>query len=73
MPEFIPVMMHIKRFDLNSDGFIDLSELMEVSGAFGVCEGDEKYEERLDFNGDGCIDITEITLLAQLFGAEVPK
>lgn len=73
MPKFIPVMVHVKRFDLNGDGFIDLTELMEIANAFGACEGDERYEERLDFNGDGCIDIAEITLLAQLFGAEVPK
>jgi len=63
--------MDLKKFDLNDDGYIDITEIQMVSNAFGSKRGDERYERRIDFNHDGVIDIHELVMISSLFGRSV--
>ena len=61
----------LKPFDLNGDGFIDMSDIIMVGQAYGSKRGDDNYEERLDFDQDGTIGALELNIMAAMFGVRI--
>ena len=49
--------------DVNSDGVVDIIDLVLVANAFGTTGNDDK-----DVNGDGVVDIIDLVLVANAFG-----
>ena len=54
--------------DLDCDGDIDLSDLAELLGAYGTCDGDPYYNLDADFDGSGCIDLADLAELLGRYG-----
>ena len=61
----------LEPFDLNGDGFIDMSDIIMVGQAYGAVRGDDNYDERLDFDQDGTIGALELNILAAMFGVRI--
>ncbi len=50
--------------DLNSDGKVDLLDIVVAAGAFGTQTGDPTYNPDADINSDGVIDVFDLVLIA---------
>ena len=55
--------------DANSDGFIDLQDLLRMAAAFGQAPLPGAHT---DLNGDGWVDISDISILAVSYGRTGP-
>lgn len=54
--------------DLNSDGTVDIFDVVTTAKAFGSEPGDPDWNQVADLNNDGVVDIFDVVLLAQNFG-----
>ena len=61
----------LEPFDLNGDGFIDMSDIIMVGQAYGSKRGEAAYKEELDFDQDGEIGALELNILAAMFGVRI--
>ena len=50
--------------DLNSDGKVDLLDIVVAAGAFGTQTGDPTYNPDADINSDGVIDVFDLVAIA---------
>ena len=57
-------------WDVNSDGVVDILDLVLVSGSFGE-EITTPAAKNPDINGDGIVDILDLVLVASHFGEEI--
>jgi hypothetical protein len=55
--------------DIDDDGDVDLADLADLLGAYGVCEGDPDYDANADFDADGCVDLWDLLTLLDNYGA----
>jgi hypothetical protein len=51
--------------DLNSDGKVDETDLIIITGAFHSKTGDKNYDRKMDFDNDGLINIKEVAKIAK--------
>ena len=56
--------------DLNSDGTVDIYDMIIVASAYGTSEGDPDWNPTADVNGDKTVDIYDVILVASCFGWE---
>ncbi|MCJ7468906.1 hypothetical protein MUO74_00180 [Candidatus Bathyarchaeota archaeon] len=50
--------------DLNSDGKVDLLDIVVAAVAFGTHTGDPTYNPDADINSDGVIDVFDLVAIA---------
>jgi hypothetical protein len=50
--------------DTNSDGGIDVADILKLAGTFGKRVGDVGYDATCDLNGDGGVDVSDLLILA---------
>ena len=60
----VPPVRFILCPDVNSDGHIDLMDIVAVSRSFGTVIASLEWNPKADINGDGRIDIFDIVLIA---------
>ncbi len=63
-PTQIPVA---KSLDLNSDGVINMSDVIIMALAFNAIRGDGKYKDAYDTNSDGAINMADVIKIAEKF------
>lgn len=56
--------------DFDSDGDVDIFDIVLIAGAYGSKEGDPEYDSNLDVNCDGEIDIFDIVQVTPFYGYE---
>ena len=66
--ELKAVFLLVLRLDVNSDGTVNLLDLILVSKAFGTFPGDPNYNPAADINEDSRINILDMILVATHFG-----
>jgi subtilisin family serine protease len=49
--------------DTNSDGYVDVVDLLSLVYSFGLCSGDPGFDVTCDFNDDGCVDTVDLLTL----------
>lgn len=54
--------------DANGDGVVDVSDLAEMSRAYGAYLGHPRYDPMLDLNQDEIVDISDLAIAARNFG-----
>jgi hypothetical protein len=54
--------------DINCDGTVNISDLAELLGAYGTCEGETNYVPAADLDDDGCIDTSDLAILLTYYG-----
>lgn len=54
--------------DVNSDGHVDVIDLLYLVDAFGSYTGDANYDPACDFNGDGAVDVLDLLDMIENFG-----
>lgn len=54
--------------DLNSDGVINMADVILLASAFNVVRGDLKYASNYDLNDDGVINMADVIVIAANFG-----
>jgi len=54
--------------DINGDGRVDLTDLLEVVNAFGLSEAAPGYNPAADLNDDGTIDMLDLLKVVENFG-----
>jgi chitodextrinase len=50
--------------DANTDGGIDVADLLKLAATFGKRVGDVGYDAACDFNGEGSVDVSDLLILA---------
>ncbi len=53
--------------DVNSDGAINMTDVMQVARSFNSKRGDDRYVEKHDLNNDGAVSMNDIMLIAAKF------
>jgi len=59
--------------DLNSDGIVNIMDLISVAVSFGTSRGEAGYNVAVDCNGDGVIDLMDLIAVATKFGQVLPN
>ena len=54
--------------DFDSDGHVDVVDLLYLVDTWGKCTGDSGYDPRCDANGDECIDVVDLLYLVGNWG-----
>jgi hypothetical protein len=54
--------------DVNSDGGVDVIDLLYLVDAFGSVPGDPNYNPDCDFNHDDSVDVVDLLMLVENFG-----
>jgi hypothetical protein len=54
--------------DANGDGYVDVSDVLLVSAAFGSAAGQAEYNPDCDFNNNGVVDVSDLLILAGSWG-----
>ena len=54
--------------DLNSDGIVDIFDVVTLAKAFDSAPGDSNWNQAADLNNDDIVDIFDVVLLAKNFG-----
>jgi hypothetical protein len=54
--------------DVNGDGFVDVTDLLWLVGAFGTFRGDPNYVSASDFNQDDAVDVADLLDMVYNFG-----
>lgn len=54
--------------DIDNDDDVDLEDLADLLGAYGVSDQDPAYDPRADFDGDDCVDLTDLVALLSNYG-----
>jgi len=54
--------------DLNSDGTVNIQDILIVAYSYGRNPEDERWNSKADINHDGIIDIIDVVLVAREFG-----
>jgi len=54
--------------DLNSDGIVDIYDVVIIAIAFGSKQGDSNWNPLADLNNDGIVDIFDVVIVAKNFG-----
>jgi hypothetical protein len=57
--------------DVDSNGAVDIVDIMLINVALGAMPGDAQFSERKDLNGDGALRIDDKALLLQNLGARI--
>ncbi|KNY26476.1 RICIN domain-containing protein [Pseudobacteroides cellulosolvens] len=63
-PTYIP---GTKSLDLNSDGVINMSDVIIMALTFNAIRGDGKYKDAYDTNSDGAINMADVIKIAEKF------
>jgi len=63
---------YVPIIDLNSDGLIDIVDIVIVALAFGSRPGDPNWNPYADLNEDGLVDIVDLVMIALHFGETYP-
>lgn len=58
--------------DVNSDGAVNIFDLVTVARAFGTKPGDANWDPRADLKRDGLINIFDVVLVAKNYGRKEP-
>lgn len=66
----MPLTSVENRGDLNGDGDVDLSDLAQLLGHYGMT-GDATYEDG-DLDGDGDVDLSDLAALLAVYGTSCP-
>ncbi len=53
--------------NLNGDGAINMTDIMEVARSFNSVKGNARYDEKSDFNMDGAVNMTDVMTVANHF------
>ncbi|HEY9059463.1 MAG TPA: RICIN domain-containing protein [Pseudobacteroides sp.] len=61
----------VKSLDLNSDGAINMSDVILLALAFNSVKGDGKYKDAYDVNSDGAINMADVIKLAEKFNTVI--
>jgi hypothetical protein len=61
----------VKSPDLNSDGAINISDVMLLAQCFNSAKGDGRYKDAYDLNSDGAINISDVMMIAEKFNTQV--
>lgn len=61
----------VKSPDLNSDGAVNISDVMLLAQSFNSAKGDSRYKEAYDLNSDGAINISDVMKIAEKFNTQV--
>ncbi|MDP4182899.1 MAG: GDSL-type esterase/lipase family protein [Bacillota bacterium] len=61
----------ISSVDLNSDGAINMADVMILASAFNTYHGDLKYNVRIDLNSDDAINMADVIIIAKYFNRNV--
>jgi hypothetical protein len=54
--------------DVNSDGLVTVTDLINVLNGYGSRPGDAGYDERRDIDGDGLVDVSDLLCVINDFG-----
>jgi hypothetical protein len=54
--------------DVNSDGAVDVVDLLYLVDTFGLSFGSPMYNPDCDFNGDASVDVVDLLYLVETFG-----
>jgi hypothetical protein len=57
--------------DVNGDGTVDTSDLIDLNKAYGCMPGDKNWDERCDFNWDDKIDVLDVFILSKNYGKTI--
>jgi beta-glucanase (GH16 family) len=61
----------VKSLDLNSDGAINMSDVILLALAFNSVKGDSRYKDAYDANSDGAINMADVIKIAEKFNTIV--
>ncbi|MDP4183280.1 MAG: dockerin type I domain-containing protein [Bacillota bacterium] len=53
--------------DINSDGLVNMADVIAIAKSFNLIKGNEGYMENADFNCDGVVNFNDIVLTAKNF------
>jgi hypothetical protein len=59
--------------DINSDGTVNLQDLVLMAAAYNTKVGDLKYNPEADFNNDGKINLVDLVTCALYYGQSCPN
>jgi hypothetical protein len=59
--------------DLNTDGMVDMTDILIAVNAFMARPGSPNWVLQADLNGDGVVNIRDIATVAKHFGQIIPK
>jgi hypothetical protein len=59
--------------DTNEDRSVDVVDLLNLVGTFGLVSGDPGYDAKCDFNNDGSVDVVDLLILVENFGETIPQ
>ncbi|HOV26181.1 MAG TPA: glycoside hydrolase family 48 protein [Pseudobacteroides sp.] len=54
--------------DLNGDGVVNMSDVIDIAKRFGTVKGDPLYSEKYDINKDDAINMSDVIIIAKNFG-----
>ncbi|MDP4182037.1 MAG: glycoside hydrolase family 9 protein [Bacillota bacterium] len=54
--------------DINSDGLVNMSDIMIIALSFNTTKDDETFNEKCDMNYDGVINMADVIAVAKKFG-----
>ncbi len=54
--------------DVNTDGLVTITDLINVLNGYGARPGDARYDERRDIDGDGLVGISDLLRVVNDFG-----
>ena len=58
--------------DINSDGKVDLQDLVLLANAYGSRPHDAKWNYYADINGNNIVDLVDLVILAKHYGQHNP-
>lgn len=61
----------LQRSDLNSDGVINMQDVILLATKFSTVAGDGKYVTKYDVNNDGSINMLDVLIIAVYFNKTV--
>lgn len=63
--------IRIKSPDVNCDGSVSPTDLVEFAMTYGNCRADSAYDDRFDFNTDGCVSPADLSMFAMHWAHDI--